>query len=220
MHIQMPGSDDCFSRAGRNVLYPYPSDTRAPYFYEHLTDMRLRKPCKGDCWQRALESIEWVISEMVLLAREQVISYDQQIKAAGKRYKRIMVLQPDVLFDEDGKAYMVECNTNGYMIGDLHKDFFSLQLEGKHAALHDPRSSDAAVEDAVDSIVTGLFSVLVTLGVVPVLRYSRQGAAQMVAEQLGKRLHDQLRAHAGLFAGDPASGSLQRPLLIVLERAS
>ena len=57
----------------------------------------------------------------MLLAREHVIMYDQEIKAAGKQYKRIMILQPDILFDEAGKAYMVECNTNGYMIGALHK---------------------------------------------------------------------------------------------------
>jgi len=42
-------------------------------------------------------------------------------------------------------------------------------------------------------VVSGLFSTLVTLGVVPVLRYPRGGAAQMVAELLGRRLHDQLK---------------------------
>ena len=42
-------------------------------------------------------------------------------------------------------------------------------------------------------MVSGLFSALVTLGVVPVLRYPRGGAAQMVAELLGRRLHDQLK---------------------------
>lgn len=42
-----------------------------------------------------------------------------------------MVLQPDVVLDKDGNAMFVECNTNGYMIGDIHKDFFSLQKETK-----------------------------------------------------------------------------------------
>lgn len=71
------------------------------------------------------------MSEMVLLAREQVLRYDQDIKRAGRKYKRIMVLQPDVVLDKDGNAMFVECNTNGYMIGDIHKDFFSLQKETK-----------------------------------------------------------------------------------------
>ena len=44
-----------------------------------------------------------------------------------------------------------------------------------------------------EQVVSGLFSTLVTLGVVPVLRYTRGGAAQMVAELLGRRLHDQLK---------------------------
>ena len=53
--------------------------------------------------------------------------------------------------------------------------------------------TDSVVEAAVEQVVTGLFSALVTLGVVPVLRYPRGGAAQMVAELLGRRLHDQLK---------------------------
>eukprot|EP00964_Phaeocystis_antarctica_P124204 scaffold87888_cov57-Phaeocystis_antarctica.AAC.1 len=48
-----------------------------------------------------------------------------------------------------------------------------------------------------EQVVSGLFSTLVTLGVVPVLRYPRGGAAQMVAELLGRRLHDQLKELLG-----------------------
>ena len=49
----------------------------------------------------------------------------------------------------------------------------------------------------------------------------------MVAEQLGRRLHDQLRAHPTLFAegggGGAAAGgaaSFSRPVLVVTERAA
>ena len=36
-------------------------------------------------------------------------------------YKRVAFLQPDVVFDSSGLASLVEVNTNGYMIGNLHK---------------------------------------------------------------------------------------------------
>ena len=44
-------------------------------------------------------------------------------------YKRVAFLQPDVVFDSSGLASLVEVNTNGYMIGNLHKDFFALHDE-------------------------------------------------------------------------------------------
>ena len=39
-----------------------------------------------------------------------------------------------------------------------------------------------------------------TLGTVPIIRYARSGPAQMVAENLNRRLHDQMRAHPALFS--------------------
>ena len=99
----------------------------------------------------------------------------------------------------------------------LEDDLFSLQLAGSFVRLNG--ATDADVEAVVEQIVTGLFSALVTLGVVPVLRYPRGGAAQMVAEQLGRRLHDQLKAHSSLFAESQSAG-FQRPLLVLLERST
>ena len=99
----------------------------------------------------------------------------------------------------------------------LEDDLFSLQLPRAYPALTSPASKDAELQAAVDEVVSGLFSVLVTLGVVPVLRYSRRGPAQAVAEGLGKRLHAQLRSQATLFSG-AAAAALQRPLLVLVDR--
>ncbi|KAL1523538.1 hypothetical protein AB1Y20_018475 [Prymnesium parvum] len=98
----------------------------------------------------------------------------------------------------------------------LDEDFFSLALRGDFAALHAPRSTDAAVEAAVERMVEGLFCALVTLGAVPILRFRRGGAAQMVGERLGARLHEQLREHPALFA---EGGALVRPLLLLADRS-
>ena len=53
----------------------------------------------------------------------------------------------------------------------------------------------------------------------PILRYAASGGpAQLVAEKLGRRLHDQLKAHPALFSDGQASG-FQRPLLVLCERS-
>jgi len=101
----------------------------------------------------------------------------------------------------------------------VEDDFFSLQLPQSYRKLNDPASPDSVVEETVEQIVSGLFSAVVTLGTVPILRYSATGGpAQMVAEQLSRRLHDQLKAHPSLFSEGVASG-FQRPLLVIVERA-
>jgi len=100
----------------------------------------------------------------------------------------------------------------------LEEDLFSLQLPRAYPALLSPKSTDSEVEAAVDEVASGLFSVLVTLGAVPVLRFSRRGPAQAVAEKLGARLHAQLRSHTSLFSG-AAAASLQRPLLLLVDRS-
>ena len=46
-------------------------------------------------------------AQMMLLAREKMRVLDQQIRMAGLKYKRILVLQPDVLFDASGKTYIM-----------------------------------------------------------------------------------------------------------------
>jgi hypothetical protein len=100
----------------------------------------------------------------------------------------------------------------------LEDDLFSLLVPESFVRLNGV--TDSVVEAAVEQVVTGLFSTLVTLGVVPVLRYPRGGAAQMVAELLGRRLHDQLKAHSGLFSEAQGAAGFQRPLLVLMERSA
>jgi hypothetical protein len=58
----------------------------------------------------------------------QVIPADEKLVRAGFKHKRVQVLQPDVIFDREGNAYVIEMNTNGFMVGALHKDFFDATL--------------------------------------------------------------------------------------------
>ena len=72
----------------------------------------------------------------------------------------------------------------------------------------------------VNQIVDGLFSVLVTLGVVPIIRCPKGGAAEHVAAALEGRLRDHLKARSNLFSeGSTAlSATLSRPLLVLFDR--
>lgn len=52
----------------------------------------------------------------------------------------------------------------------LEAGMFSLAQHGSYLALNDPVLRDTQVEAAVTSVVDGLYAVLVTLGVVPIIR--------------------------------------------------
>jgi hypothetical protein len=113
---------------------------------------------------------------------------------------------------------------------DSTKSFSSYTL------LNSPKSSDQAIEDEVERIASGLFSVIVTLGQVPYIRAPKGNAAEMVARKLEGKIRDQLvqsgpamrlgaspysasqsNTSSGLF-GDATAGGLGRPVLVILDR--
>jgi hypothetical protein len=78
----------------------------------------------------------------------------------------------------------------------------------------------ALLQRAVGQIVDGLFSVLVTLGVVPIIRCPKGGAAEHVAAALEGKLRDHLKARSNLFSegASALAATLSRPLLVLLDR--
>ena len=87
--------------------------------------------------------------------------------------------------------------------------------------LNSASASESSVDDVVDRIARGLFSVVATLGQLPVVRCPRGGAAEMVARKLDARLREQVANRSStLFTADSASASssFSRPLLIILDR--
>lgn len=105
-------------------------------------------------------------------------------------------------------------------------NLFSLGLQKEHTywALNSAKTSDAELERVVDRIVSGLFSVVVTLGVIPIIRCPKGAAAEMISTRLDRKLRDHiLNSKDNLFSlgarstsstGTPAS----RPVLIILDR--
>jgi hypothetical protein len=80
--------------------------------------------------------------------------------------------------------------------------------------------ANLVLQSAVSQIVDGLFSVLVTLGVAPIIRCPKGGAAEHVAAALEGKLRDHLKARSNLFSegASALAATLSRPLLVLLDR--
>ncbi|KAI0756876.1 Sec1-like protein [Daedaleopsis nitida] len=93
-----------------------------------------------------------------------------------------------------------------------------------YALLNSPASTEQQIEEEIERIATGLFSVVVTMGHVPIIRAPRGNAAEMIAKKLEQKIRDAIlssaRSHtSSLFAQDSSGlSNLQRPLLLILDR--
>lgn len=103
----------------------------------------------------------------------------------------------------------------------LESDFFTMRQRDPvtYAALNGP-GSDAEMSASIDSICDALFSVMVSVGVVPIIRCSPGHAAEHIAKQLDSKLRSYLKnPRNGLFTDQMStSGSFQRPLLALIDR--
>ncbi|XP_044509257.1 SEC1 family transport protein SLY1-like [Mangifera indica] len=101
----------------------------------------------------------------------------------------------------------------------LEDNLFSLAQKSSYVQLNDPKAGDREIEDIIEKIVGGLFCVLATLGVVPIIRCPRGGPAEMVASALDQKLRDHLLSKNNLFSeGGNFVSSFQRPILCIFDR--
>lgn len=100
----------------------------------------------------------------------------------------------------------------------LEAGLFSLGLPDTYIQLNNPQAQDSQIEAAVEGIVDGLFSALVTLGTVPIIKCPKGGAAQHVATALGARLREHLKSRSNLFAESSSGLVISRPLLCLFDR--
>lgn len=101
----------------------------------------------------------------------------------------------------------------------LDDNLFSLANKNCFVQLNDPSAGDKEIEEIIEKVVGGLFCVLATLGVVPIIRCPRGGPAEMVASRLDQRLQDHLLAKNNLFTeGGSFASSFQRPVLCLFDR--
>ncbi|KAK9473627.1 Sec1-like protein [Dipodascopsis tothii] len=119
--------------------------------------------------------------------------------------------------------FAAQCSATAGMIGQVYDqylnfivtepDAFNLSLEKVYVTLSSPKVQDAEIESVIDRVVAGLFSVVVTLGEIPIIRCPRGNAAEMIAQKLDQRLRDFV-----LNNSDAPAGTGPRPVLVVLDR--
>ncbi|KAK1297622.1 SEC1 family transport protein SLY1 [Acorus calamus] len=99
----------------------------------------------------------------------------------------------------------------------LEDNLFSLAQPDVYLRVNDPAAGDREIEEIVDRVVNGLFCVLVTLSVVPVIRCDQGGPSEMVAAALDAKIRDHLIVKNNLF-NEGGSAGFQRPLLCIFDR--
>ncbi|RKF72396.1 Protein sly1 [Golovinomyces cichoracearum] len=105
-------------------------------------------------------------------------------------------------------------------------DLFSLGMRNQNAywALNSALTSDEALDQIIDNSVSGLFSVMVTMGVMPIIRCPKGEAAEQIAIRLDRKLRDHiLNSKENLFSNSSNKSSISgipssRPVLIILDR--
>ncbi|PGH30740.1 hypothetical protein GX50_06502 [[Emmonsia] crescens] len=103
-------------------------------------------------------------------------------------------------------------------------DLFSLGMgKDMYWKINSAQTTDEELDNMIDRIVSGLFSVSVTMGSIPIIRCPKGGASELIATKLDRKLRDHiLNSKDNLFSsanqrqgvGIPSS----RPVLIIVDR--
>ncbi|KAH3959287.1 hypothetical protein HBH70_045000 [Parastagonospora nodorum] len=98
-------------------------------------------------------------------------------------------------------------------------DLFHLNIKGAYHALNSNQTTEQELDSVVDRIVSGIFSVVVTMGVVPIIRCPAGGAAEAISAKLDRKLRDHiLNSKTNLFSDQKSSAVSSRPVLVIVDR--
>lgn len=113
-----------------------------------------------------------------------------------------------------GGLGQIESLTDNYVdFVSLEERLFHLGAKESYVTYNHSAASEAEMEQSMEAVCSGLFSVVATLGALPIIRCERGGACEMVARKLCKMLEE----HPALLRGKGA-GSASRPVLVVMDR--
>jgi len=118
---------------------------------------------------------------------------------------------------QSGSSHFIEKIYDQYLnFVSLENELFHLNIRDSYISFNDPTLSDVQAERNIEQTVDALFAVLVTLGVVPIIRCPKNGASEAVGRQLDAKLLDHLSKFGNLFSDNTTP--FQRPVLIILDR--
>ncbi|KAI9455919.1 SLY1 protein [Lactarius psammicola] len=98
------------------------------------------------------------------------------------------------------------------------------QPPSSYAILNSPSSTEQQIENEIERVASGLFSVIATMGQVPIIRAPRGNAAEMIAKKVETKIRDSIITASrsqgtSLFSQEPGVlTTLHRPLLLILDR--
>lgn len=124
-------------------------------------------------------------------------------RLAGKTLETDSVRQVSKIFDHS-------CN-----FVSLEPCLFTLNQSDSYYQMHRPGLKDTQMMLQLEEVAEGIFSVIATLGRVPVIRAQPGNAAAMIADMVNKKLQQELQNRANYFSSDLAH---QRPVLVLLDR--
>ena len=104
----------------------------------------------------------------------------------------------------------------------LEDNLVTLNQAQSFLTLNSPQQTDASMQQLTEQTVDSLFSLVATIGLVPVIRAPADGAAGLIASRLDARLRSHLTHRQNLFSssGLSAAASLHRPLLLLVDRSA
>ncbi|MBW0468204.1 hypothetical protein O181_007919 [Austropuccinia psidii MF-1] len=125
---------------------------------------------------------------------------DELIEQVHDQYLDFIVLEPNLFC----LASPTPSNSNSNLLNRT-----------TYQVLNDPKATEDDIEQTADQIAKGLFSVIITIKQLPIIRCPRGNAAEMVARKLDNRLRDYLLSSRtnSVFTSDTT-----RPLLVILDR--
>jgi hypothetical protein len=142
----------------------------------------------------------------------------------GPAYINFLSSIPRPLLEDFG-AQTVQSNTAEHLaqVYDQYLNFvvsepdlFHLNMKGAYYTLNSGQTPDQELDSVVERIVSGLFSVVVTMGVVPIIRCPKGGAAEDICAKLDRKLRDHiLNSKTNLFSDNKSSAVASRPVLVI-----
>lgn len=155
----------------------------------------------------------------LLLEADSTGALGEQVAAVYDQFLDFVVPSSS-LFQLLPKRIPAPSETNGNVIAKPGKVERPREIDAapSYKVLNDPKAGEVEIEEEAERIARGLFSVIVTMGNIPIIRAPRGNAAEMVARKLDAKLRDYITSSAsgrgssysGGGFGDGLS-SLQRP---------
>jgi len=102
----------------------------------------------------------------------------------------------------------------------LEPSLFTLNQANSYLSYNNPGASEADIETYARAVTYGVFSMLATVGSVPVIRCAAGGPAEMVARQLNDLISEHLLGNSPFFLRGTggSTAAFHRPLLIIFDR--